>query len=155
MIDHLVWISVPPPHTHTHIHTNSHICHALHLRHAAIRQPWSFCIWGPFYQNGLTLIPEWINNHIPNKVSGKSTFEVWKWISNFILHFIMDVIAFSCCDWSQSRLGEGVPNIIISYIGLRVCIFFADPKCQLIYTQWNVVHFSYVYICKFVKLIFL
>ena len=32
------------------------------------------------------------------------TVEVWEWISNFIAHFIMYVITFPCCDWSQSML---------------------------------------------------
>ena len=29
-----------------------------------------------------------------------STIEVWKWISDFILHFIMDVITYPC--WDES-----------------------------------------------------
>ena len=57
---------------------------------------------GPFYQRGLS--PAWISNHTPVKVWGEITYpfpsfnganvEVWEWswISNFILHFIMDVI---------------------------------------------------------------
>ena len=27
-----------------------------------------FYPWGPFYKNGLTLIPAWISNHMPSKV---------------------------------------------------------------------------------------
>ena len=58
--------------------------------------------WGPFYQLGLTIIPSWISNHMPSKVWDEITYpfpnfngctvEVWKWISNFIPHFMMDVI---------------------------------------------------------------
>ena len=53
--------------------------------------------WGPFYQH--LLIPAWISNDMPSKVWDKityrfpnlndSTVEIWKWISNFIPHFIM------------------------------------------------------------------
>ena len=48
----------------------------------------------------LTLIPAWINNHMPRRVwvklfihSQTSMVEVWEWISYFIPHFIMDLIA--------------------------------------------------------------
>ena len=51
----------------------------------------------PFYLHGLTLIPTWINNHMPSKVwveityplpnFNSATVEVWEWISNFIPHF--------------------------------------------------------------------
>ena len=52
--------------------------------------------------SGLTWIPSWISNHMPSKVWDEITYpvpnfnEVWEWISNFIPHIIMDVIA--CCD---------------------------------------------------------
>ena len=29
---------------------------------------------GPFYKHGLTLIPAWISNHMPNRVWGKITY---------------------------------------------------------------------------------
>ena len=55
------------------------------------------CVWfvcvdvvqGPFYQHGLTLIPAYLSNHMPNKVWGGITYpfpnfrgatvEVWEW----------------------------------------------------------------------------
>ena len=41
----------------------------------------------PFPQHSLTLIPAWISNNMPNKVSIEIN---WKeWTSNFIPHFIM------------------------------------------------------------------
>ena len=46
--------------------------------------------------------PSWISNHIPSKVWDEiicplSNFnDVWEWKSNFTLHFIMDVITYSC-----------------------------------------------------------
>ena len=38
-----------------------------------------------------------------------SILEVYKWISNFIPHFIMDVITFPYWDWSQTMLVKGAP----------------------------------------------
>ena len=32
-----------------------------------------FITWGPFYKYALTLIPAWINNYMPGKVSGEIT----------------------------------------------------------------------------------
>ena len=58
--------------------------------------------WGPFYKIGLTLISAWICNHMQSEVWGETTYpfpkfssapvEVWKWKSNFILHFMVKVI---------------------------------------------------------------
>ena len=52
--------------------------------------------------------PAWISNQIPRKVWDENTYpfpkfnnatvEVWKWISNFILHIILDVITYLCWD---------------------------------------------------------
>ena len=60
----------------------------------------------PFYQHGLTLIPTWISNYTHREVWNDIaypfpnfngyTVEVWKWISNFIPHFIMDAITYPC-----------------------------------------------------------
>ena len=65
---------------------------------------------GPFYWYGLTLIPAWINNHMPKKVwdgviysfaNFKScTIEVREWTSNFIEPTIMDVVTNSWRDES-------------------------------------------------------
>ena len=67
----------------------------------------NFAHW---HQNGLTSIPAWISNHMPNKVwdeisypfpnlNGESV-EDWKWISNFIPHLLMDVIIYPWWDGS-------------------------------------------------------
>ena len=63
---------------------------------------------GPFCCDGLTLIPAWTRNYTPGKVLDEITYpfpnfssytvEVWKWISNFILHFLMYVTAYPCRD---------------------------------------------------------
>ena len=63
---------------------------------------------GPFYGQGLTSIPAWIKSYMSSKVWGEiiypfpnfnsCTIEVWKWISNFIPHFIMDAITDPYCD---------------------------------------------------------
>ena len=62
----------------------------------------------PFYWNGFTLFPAWINNHIPGKVLdwftypfsyfNRSTLEVWEWINNFIPQIIMDAIVYPWWD---------------------------------------------------------
>ena len=56
-------------------------------------------------------LPAWTNNHMPSKVWNEITYpfpnfsgctmEVWEWISNFISHFIVDVITFPC--WVNTR----------------------------------------------------
>ena len=53
--------------------------------------------WGPFYLHWLT--PAWINNHIPSEIWYEITYafsnfigfpvEVWKWISDFLLYFVI------------------------------------------------------------------
>ena len=63
-----------------------------------------------FYLQSLTLIPEWISNPMSSKAWDEITYpfpnfnggtiEVWEQISNFILHFIMVVIAYPCWDYS-------------------------------------------------------
>ena len=66
-------------------------------------------IWDPFYWHGVNSIQAWIINHMASNVwdeitqypfsnfSG-CTVDVWEWISNFIPHFIMDVITYPCWD---------------------------------------------------------
>ena len=49
------------------------------LRTLSIQMVWLVCFislysWGPFYQHGLTSIPEWISNHMPNKVWDEITY---------------------------------------------------------------------------------
>ena len=54
----------------------------------------------------ITLIQAWISNYIHYKVwdvfiypfpnFNGATVEVWKWISNFDLHFIRHVITYPC-----------------------------------------------------------
>ena len=41
----------------------------------------------------------------------KCTVEVFEWISNFILHILMDVITYSCWDGNQSILVRGHGDI--------------------------------------------
>ena len=55
---------------------------------------------GPFYYHSLTLTPEWISTHIPNKVSDKITYPFLNFnvVSSFIPHFIMDVITYPYWD---------------------------------------------------------
>ena len=63
---------------------------------------------GPFYHHGLTLIPAWINNHMPWKVWAEITYpfpncngctvEFWELVTDFIPLFIMDPIIQPCWD---------------------------------------------------------
>ena len=51
--------------------------------------------------HGLTLIPAMISNYIDHNTWSEitcGTVEIWEWISNFILHIIMDVIIHPCWD---------------------------------------------------------
>ena len=60
----------------------------------------------PILQTWINFIPTWISNDMPSKVWDESIYpfpnfngtaiEVWEWISNFIPHFAMDVIAYPC-----------------------------------------------------------
>ena len=62
---------------------------------------------GSFYHHGLTLIPEWISNHMLSEIWDEIAYlfpnlnrctEVWGWKSNFTPHFTMDVINCPCRD---------------------------------------------------------
>ena len=63
---------------------------------------------GPVYQHGLTVIPEWINKYIHDKVWDEITYpfqnfnsatvEVSKWIINFVPRISGHVIAYLCRD---------------------------------------------------------
>ena len=76
---------------------------------------------GPLYEHELTLIRVWINNYLPSNVwdgiihqfpnFNGCAVEVWEWVSNFILHFIMDVTTHLCWDLSQSTLVKVAPGI--------------------------------------------
>ena len=56
---------------------------------------------GSFYSQGITLIPEWMSNHMPSKEWDEiantfpnfngCTVEVWEWINNS-MPYLMDVI---------------------------------------------------------------
>ena len=64
--------------------------------------------WGPFYWEGLTLIPAWISNYIHYDVGDEITYpflnfdsatvEVKKVISDFIPRFTRHVITYPCWD---------------------------------------------------------
>ena len=70
-----------------------------------------YTITGPFYWHVLDLIPAWISNCTQYIMWGEITYpfpnfngatvEVWEWISNFIPHFIIDVITSQ-----YSRMGN-------------------------------------------------
>ena len=39
------------------------------------------------------------------------TVIVWEWLSNFILHFIMQVIPYPCWDYNYYVLVKGFPEV--------------------------------------------
>ena len=101
----------------------------LKLNHQWLEKSWFSCdltlmFWhmlaseqlGPL----LVIIPELISNHKPRKLWDKITYPIpnfngcfWnlEWISNFILHFIMDVITYPCWDQSQSVCSKSAPAV--------------------------------------------
>ena len=119
----------------------------------------------------LSLIPTWIDNHIPNEVWDEITYpfpdsndcavEVWECISNFILHFVLDILihaeikVFSMSvKGSQVYYVECVSKIkpvllVLSYLYIAygiVCFqkaHFSFETCENIYT-------SSQHICKVV-----
>ena len=64
----------------------------------------------------------WMSNHMLSKVWGEITYpfpnfngctvEVWEWLSNFMPHFIKDVITYPCSDLRWSMLVKGAPGIV-------------------------------------------
>ena len=73
-----------------------------------------------FYLHSLTLISTWISNHMPSKVWGEITYpflnfngttiEVYEWISNFIPHFIVDVIHLSMLGLKLNHVSKRGPR---------------------------------------------
>ena len=76
---------------------------------------WRFCLpeycvfykpWALFCQHVFTWIPTWISNHMASKALDEISYsfsnfngfavEVWEWISNFIIYFIMGMTAYPC-----------------------------------------------------------
>ena len=66
---------------------------------------------GTFYKHVSTLTPAWICNYTLRKGGSKllihsqtstvqPVIEGWEWISNFILHIVMDVISYTY--WDES-----------------------------------------------------
>ena len=58
-----------------------------------------------------------------------ATVEVWEWIIYFIPHFIMNVITYTCWDWSESALLKGATGRFYPY---PFNINFTDWLCWTI-----------------------
>ena len=66
--------------------------------------------WVPFINMVKNFFPVWISNNAASKVWDEITYpfpnfnggtvEVWEWLSNFIRHFIIDVIIYPRWDLS-------------------------------------------------------
>ena len=74
---------------------------------------------GPFYLHAPALISLWISNHLSSKMwdwitypfPNFNTIEVWEWVSNFIPHFIMDVITNPCWVQNLPRIKENLEKL--------------------------------------------
>ena len=87
-----------------------------------------------FYYHDLTLIPAWISNHMCSKVWDEitdpfpnftgGTIKVWEWISNFIPHFVMDVITYPCWDLSYYQILQASPTTS----SLPRCVVLVMPR---------------------------
>ena len=65
-----------------------------------------YSTWGHPYQHGINWTPAWVNNHTPSKcemvllfnfpIFNGDTVEDWIWTSNFISHYIVDIITYFC-----------------------------------------------------------
>ena len=98
----------------------------------------------PQHHNILTWInlnPAGISNHTPSKLWDEiiyplpnfngCTVEVWKWISNFISHFIIDVITYPCWDWSECVLVKWVMDLTKSQKLIQL------SKLLMLYLNWT------------------
>ena len=97
------------------------------------------------YLHGATSIPLWISNHMLNKVWDEinhlftnfndCTFQIWKWINNFIPHFIMDIYLSSLLGrtWKKNTF------LIDSYLifkSLRNPVLKLDNIVDIIIYPW-------------------
>ena len=86
---------------------------------------------GLLNSHGWTWIPAWISNHTPNGLWGEigypfpnfngETIEFWEWISNSILHFILDVFAYPFREFK------------LIHVNKRGHSWQLDPRIVLIY----------------------
>ena len=87
-----------------------------------------FIIMLPLWTNKL---PAWISNHMPSKVWDEITYpfpnfnsctvEVWELISNVISNYIMNVIIYSCWNWSWSMSIKEASDLAGSQVSCPVC----------------------------------
>ena len=94
----------------------------------------------PFTIMVFTLIPTWINNHMPIKIWDEITIpfpnfndytvEFWEWISNITPHFKMSVITYSCC---------------VYYISLHIALSPLYPLLILYWLNVNMFPFSVIH----------
>ena len=103
-----------------------------------------------FYPHGLTLIPAWISSLMLSKVWDEITYlspnfngatiGVWEWISNFIAHFIMDVITFPCWNFIQF-MQQIIPCGAIGHVSLNIVPFwfpYNGPVRHIVFVASNI-----------------
>ena len=73
---------------------------------------------------------------INSQTSTVQTLEVWEWINNFILYFIMDVVTYPCMPWSKLTHVKRGPRVlcycqkciyICSLYNIDHMLFFIEP----------------------------
>ena len=93
----------------------------------------------------IIFISAWISDYMPGKVneeiinpspSFNGCIEVWEWMSNFIPHFIVDVITFSCTNVLPD-LGCTEPEEIRG-----ITHFYAHRRCEQYVYQGEVLETS-------------
>ena len=84
------------------------------------------------------------------------TVEVWEWISNFVLHFIMDVITYQYCE-----CGSGVVRLSI-FCGCHkvvndhaICGCYTYIRCHMFAFVMDIrFHFSFITLSKLSRVAF-
>ena len=78
-----------------------------------------------------------MSNHKPSKVWDEINYpfpsfndaivEVWEWINNFILHFIMDIINYPCWNKSKCMLVKGSQMTFAGFVTRRIVALHSHP----------------------------
>ena len=103
-------------------------------------------------QQALNLIPAWISNHMISKVWDEiaypfpnfngCTVEVWEWISNFISHFIMDLIALDLFlpVINKSFNSLCIHGLVMPYRETSECSWLGAHVATFLYRYWYRYH---------------
>ena len=89
----------------------------------------------PFKWYGVNLIPAWISNYVHYKVKWiysfpnfSATIKLLEWVSNFIPHFVMDVITYICV--TRPQWGEFIGPALTYVIMVKISGREPRTKCN-------------------------